>query len=192
MNQVTADFQKLNKILHVIVSDSFAGSIGEELPDLFASVRPTDEMVDIRWKGVYAKDEQDRTTPAKIVIDRWHVGPMMKKRLSDLMTRYDDYSYQPFVLGQSPDYRFICSEPIELIFNANIGLAIIAHFGFEAEYDPEFMKMMAPIFDHCFLHAWIDEKDSANTIRNRLIAGEAIPRPEFIRRFDQFLVKYGM
>lgn len=192
MNQITADFQKLNKVLHVIVDDSFASRIGEELPDLFAGNRPTDSMVDVRWKGVYAKDEQDRAKPAKILIDRWHVDEVMKKRLSDLMTRYDDYSYQPFVLGVTPDYRFVFPDPADLIFNVNIGLAIIAHFGFEAEYAPDFLKMMAPIFDHCFLHAWVDEKDPANTIRNRHIAGEAIPRPEFIRRFDQFLVKFGM
>lgn len=144
---------------------------GEVLKELNAMGMYADKgMIDLRWQAFCETNEERKEAEVAIVkVDNW---------LMSLRFR-----------GQVDRHQFQ-SERFYSAFEVNAYLTVLSHFGFDADYNRNFVRKIEPIIAEVLLQAY--KVDNEARIAPRAFHGEVMERSTFISKFDDFLMKYGM
>lgn len=183
MSNNSINFPKHQPVL-VSVSEAFAREYSEYLP---GRLNPPDAVntTDVRWGALLRKNDVAMDA-VKIVIDRWHMSEELRDKYEAAFMDQPGFGVPP----RGAMYLTNTDSPQEFVYNLNVVLAVIAHYGFVDDYDPAYAKMIEPFIGDLLLRAWRDE--SMGDRKDRIIAGQRMNRAEFINAFDKWLEKYGM
>jgi len=150
-----------------LVYVTYSGEIAEAMAQSFG---PPVDVLDTRFQPFISNNEElvraDRVT---VDVSKW---------LIDLRFR------------QKADSGSFYGGRLNTALDVNTYLAVLDHFGFDAEYTMEYTHRMEPMIAEILLHAFCvnDNQD----IRARHFHGVTYIRGEFFRQFDDFFTKYGM
>lgn len=127
-------------------------------------------VVDLRWNPfLLTNDERREASVVTVKVENW---------LMSLRFRAECYG-ERFV-GE----RFYAPEDV------NAYLTILDHFGFDADYNRDFVRRIEPMIAEVMLQAFKVDLDAR--ISPRAFHGEVMDRSTFYAKFDDFLIKYGM
>lgn len=162
------------------VSQRFIDANDTILPRYIAT-----DTVDVRWSGVLKADDAPMDT-VTITMDQWYMSETMRDKYAAKFIDEPGFGYNHKAL------RLIAmsDEAGGFLYNLNAVLAVIAHYGFDVDYDKRYALMLEPFIGELLLHAWRDETQEGR--RDRIIAGKRMERAAFITAFDAWLSKYGM
>lgn len=139
--------------------------------------------------AVKVEEALDQTGIMKDVVDA---------RASLPFGRHFDYSKEPTIEVKrvfiSDKMLKSFEDPFEPMFLNNL-LAVLDHYGFDADYDPKFMESFVRFYSTLPINAYrVDPVAPSNTSEGkltRLFNGERYQRAEFIHAFCGFFEKHG-
>uniref|UniRef100_A0AAU7PF92 Uncharacterized protein n=1 Tax=Burkholderia phage vB_BgluM-SURPRISE13 TaxID=3159457 RepID=A0AAU7PF92_9VIRU len=143
---------------------------GEVLKSMSFFTGAENGVVDLRWNPFIIMNDERLGAPKVIVkVNNWVMSHRFRSQCHE----------ERFHLG-----RFDSAEDV------NTYLTILNHFGFEADYNRNFVQRIEPMIAEVMLQAFKVDVDAR--ISPRAFHGEIMERSTFYSKFDDFLVKYGM
>lgn len=170
----------MEKKPYYVVTISVSGDVAKVHPIFGGDV---DNFHDLQWmpfrppKGQSLFDSPRE--PVTVEVDHWFGS----KRLFD-QVKEDWY--------KGGDIRAnLFDSSILGAYKVNVTLAILDHFGLDAEFDPEFIWTMRPYANYVMDYGYRTEYENDN-IKTRKFRGQKMNPSDFKKMFREFFSKYDV
>ena len=141
-------------------------------------------VTDLRWAPTFLKEHEFNNSKGKFPVIEV-TGIWMNEQLRDRLAN-------EFKTNQEEVSGFFQNGTVDdFISSINTALCLLDHYGFEADYDPEFLSMFTPVMGHLFLHGYKVE-GTGETIADRRFHGVTYPREEFKQKLNELFEKHNL
>lgn len=139
------------------------------------------ELVDMRWSPYYSPSGRFAGERIVVHIDKWFVEGKFRQQLGDR------------VIGQHlwRDGDTIPSDAADdYIAECNVRLAVMNHFGFDIQYNDQYIKWFGDHICDIIMHAY--RGDPENTLSDRHFHGRRYSRKEWVVLVESFMTNNGI